>query len=47
MLDTEVVQELEDLAFVLYYEALLAEGEHFEVPHDFSERLNRLLSKAE
>lgn len=45
--DTEIVQELEDLAFVLYYEALLAEGEHFEVPHDFSERLNRLLAKAE
>jgi HSP90 family molecular chaperone len=40
------VQELEDLAYVLFYEAMMAEGEHFEVPHDFGERLNRLLAKA-
>jgi molecular chaperone HtpG len=44
--DLAVVQELEDLAYVLFYEAILAEGEHFEVPHDFTERLNRLLAKA-
>ncbi len=43
--DLAVVQELEDLAFVLFYEAMLAEGEHFEVPQDFAERLNRLLAK--
>jgi len=23
----------------------MAEGEHFEVPHDFGDRLNRLLAK--
>jgi len=44
--DLAVVQELEDLAYVLFYEAIFAEGEHFEVPHDFAERLNRLLAKA-
>jgi len=44
--DLAVVQELEDLAYVLFYEAILAEGEHFEVPHDFTERLNRLLAKS-
>jgi len=44
--DIAVTQELEDLAFMLFYEAMLAEGEHFEVPQDFSERLNRLLSNA-
>lgn len=43
--DVSVTQELEDLALVLFYEAMLAEGEHFEVPQDFSERLNRLLAK--
>jgi len=43
--DLAVVQELEDLAYVLFYEAMLAEGEHFEVPQDFAERLNRLLAK--
>jgi HSP90 family molecular chaperone len=44
--DIVTVQELEDIVYVLFYEALLAEGEHFEVPQDFSERLNRLLAKA-
>jgi molecular chaperone HtpG len=44
--DIDVVQELEDLAYMLFYEAMMAEGEHFEVPHDFGERLNRLLAKA-
>jgi len=43
--DLAVIQELEDLAYVLFYEAMLAEGEHFEVPQDFAERLNRLLAK--
>jgi len=43
--DLTVVQEIEDLAHVLFYEAMLAEGEHFEVPQDFAERLNRLLEK--
>ncbi len=43
--DLAVVQELEDLAYVLFYEAMLAEGEHFEVPQDFAERMNRLLAK--
>ena len=44
--DISVVQELEDLSYVLFYEAMLAEGEHFEVPQDFAERLNRLLAEA-
>ena len=44
--DISVVQELEDLSYVLFYEAILAEGEHFEVPQDFAERLNRLLAEA-
>lgn len=44
--DLAVVQQIEDLACVLFYEAMLAEGEHFEVPQDFAERLNRLLAKA-
>jgi len=43
--DARAAQELEDLANVLFYEAMLAEGEHFEVPQDFSERLNRLLAR--
>ncbi len=43
--DLAATQELDDLANVLFYEAMLAEGEHFEVPQDFSERLNRLLAK--
>jgi len=43
--DLAVVQELEDLSYVLFYEAILSEGEHFEVPQDFAERLNRLLAK--
>ncbi len=43
--DVAITQELEDLANVLFYEAMLAEGERFEVPQDFSERLNRLLAK--
>jgi molecular chaperone HtpG len=43
--DIDVVQELEDLAYMLFYEAMMAEGEHFEVPNDFGDRLNRLLAK--
>ncbi len=43
--DATAAQELDDLANILFYEAMLAEGEHFEVPQDFSERLNRLLAK--
>lgn len=39
------MQELEDLAYMLFYEAMMAEGEHFEVPNDFGDRLNRLLAK--
>ncbi|MCX7775913.1 MAG: molecular chaperone HtpG [Spirochaetaceae bacterium] len=42
----EVVQQLEDLSLIILYEAMLAEGDHFEVPADFTERLNRLLSRA-
>jgi len=44
--DLATVQEIEDLSHVLFYEAMLAEGEHFEVPQDFAERLNRLLAKS-
>ncbi|MCX8013329.1 MAG: molecular chaperone HtpG, partial [Rectinema sp.] len=43
--DPSVVQEIEDLAHVLLYEAMLTEQEHFELPQDFAERLNRLLAK--